>query len=394
MSHRHQQFGTVARGRMVVVAILFGALVSCTLGCKGDRRDVERASVWLCERHLLEKPDEAMLVPGEQLQERLAAEDWSFLQGKKDAEADADDPFAAMGKAFEVALEPSVRAMALAMRSRTTCLVEIVSIEGDRAKVTVTQGLPDMENVGLGVLEVLGELASQDGQQQRVEAAQRWLDSIEGRIEEKHEIDLVKEAGTWRIKYGLAARARAEERGLLTARLDELRAHREKLEAEKTEREQARQALSRFEVKQARFYRRNTGFMTEPVIDLTVHNGTEHAISRAHFKGVVASPERSVPWIEESFNHRIRGGLEPGEEARWRLNPNMFSAWGTRVPPEAELKVEVVRIDGPDGEALYSIEEREDPWDPWSESSDLPQSLEGVDAEISGIQEAITKLTE
>jgi hypothetical protein len=115
----------------------------------------------------------------------------------------------------------------------------------------------------------------------------------------------------------------------------------------------AKQKLATFQVTRSRFYRTRNSFMEEPVIELSVTNGTPHPISRAYFKGTVASPGRSIPWISEDFNYSISGGLEPGESATWRLSPNMFSAWGTKTPPDAVLTVEVVRLDGPDGEALF-----------------------------------------
>ncbi len=130
------------------------------------------------------------------------------------------------------------------------------------------------------------------------------------------------------------------------------------LEEKQAEAAGARQELAKFEVQRSRFSKReNLIGMAEPIIELTVHNGTAHAISRAYFLGTLASPGRSVPWVKETFNYQIRGGLEPGEQASWRLAPNMFSDWGNvDVPGDAILTVEVVRLDGPDGETLFSSE--------------------------------------
>jgi hypothetical protein len=131
------------------------------------------------------------------------------------------------------------------------------------------------------------------------------------------------------------------------------------LEEKKAAHEQAKEALAAFEVVRSRFYKRTNSIgMPEPIIDITVRNGTPVAVSRAYFEGVLASPSRSVPWIKESFNYSIRGGLEPGEEARWRLAPNMFSEWGqVDAPSDAVFTVETVRIDGPDGEPAFDARE-------------------------------------
>lgn len=129
------------------------------------------------------------------------------------------------------------------------------------------------------------------------------------------------------------------------------------LEDKKVKAEQARTELTNLKVLRSRFYKRSReySFMPEPIIELTVKNGTRHAISRAYFIGTLSSPNRSVPWLKDSFNHEISGGLEPGEEATWHLAPNPFSDWGrVDVPKDAIFTVQVEQIDGSDGKALYS----------------------------------------
>ena len=119
----------------------------------------------------------------------------------------------------------------------------------------------------------------------------------------------------------------------------------------------AREQLKSFKVLRSRFYKQKRDFMGEeqPIIELTVKNGTSHAVSRAYFNGTIASPNRSVPWYQDTFNYSISGGLEPGEEASWSLAPNMFSGWGkVNAPSDAIFTVTVEQIDGADGKALYS----------------------------------------
>jgi hypothetical protein len=124
--------------------------------------------------------------------------------------------------------------------------------------------------------------------------------------------------------------------------------------------EAARIKLAKFEVIKSRFYKTKNGtyYITdEPVIELTVRNGTDQAISRAYFKGTLSSVGRTVPWLKEDFNYQISGGLEPGEEATWRLSPNMFSEWGkVNAPKDAVLTVEVVKLDDSKGVELYSTD--------------------------------------
>lgn len=122
--------------------------------------------------------------------------------------------------------------------------------------------------------------------------------------------------------------------------------------------ESARAELARFEVVRSRFFKQAGYIGEEPVIELTVRNGTDVAVSRAYFEGTLASPGRSVPWLKEDFNYGIAGGVEPGETVTWRLAPNRYSEWGrVDAPGDAIFTVVVVKLDGPDGETALSSRE-------------------------------------
>ena len=124
-------------------------------------------------------------------------------------------------------------------------------------------------------------------------------------------------------------------------------------------RDKAQYLLSRFFVERARFYYSKGGFMEEAVIDLSVRNNGDQAVSRAYFHGVLITPGRSIPWVKENFNYEIPGGLEPGESANWKLSPNMFGEW-SKAPKDRDdmvLKVTVTRLDGPDGKPIADIRE-------------------------------------
>lgn len=128
------------------------------------------------------------------------------------------------------------------------------------------------------------------------------------------------------------------------------------LESRSVKAEEAKAQLAKFEVSRSRFYfrAREYSYSKEPIVELTVRNGTGHPVSRAYFKGTISSPGRSIPWLVEDLNYTISGGLEPGEAQSWALAPNMFSAWGqVKAPEDALFTVEVVRLDGPDGKALF-----------------------------------------
>jgi hypothetical protein len=156
----------------------------------------------------------------------------------------------------------------------------------------------------------------------------------------------------------------------ILAQAQEIRAERERKEREQalqeiqelrskaSAAEQAAKELKAFQILRSRFYKRPQRYgRPEPIIELTVVNGTKFAISRAYFRGTIASSGRAVPWLRDEFNYSISGGLEPGERATWKLAPNTFSDWGrVDAPPDAVFTVEVIKLDGPDNQPVLDAE--------------------------------------
>lgn len=179
--------------------------------------------------------------------------------------------------------------------------------------------------------------------------------------------DMMRDGGSEKYLANVRERIHGKTAAEVMAMADKIRAEREaaerqqalseiaELEARKAAAEAAAAQLQAFVVERSRFYKRPQRYGgDEPIIELTVRNGTEHAISRAYFVGTIASPGRSVPWLVERFNYKIPGGLEPGETASWSLAPNMFSDWGNvSAPEDALFTVRVERLDGADGKALF-----------------------------------------
>lgn len=168
------------------------------------------------------------------------------------------------------------------------------------------------------------------------------------RLDGKTADEIIAEAEVVRTKVAEAQAAREREQAL-----GEIR----ELEAARKSSEGAREGLGRFVVKRSRFRKIAQRFgPAQPVIDLEVQNTTGHAISRVYFDARLSSPGRSVAWLEEPFNYEISGGLEPGESARWSLEPNMFSDWGD-VEERADMVLTVTpyRLDGADGESLFEV---------------------------------------
>jgi hypothetical protein len=165
-----------------------------------------------------------------------------------------------------------------------------------------------------------------------------------------------------RLNGKTAAEIMAEAEALIAARKAKEREQAlveiKELEEKKARAESARVELARFEITKSRFRQVPQRLLgPEPLIELAVRNGTAFAVSRAFFRGTVASAGRAVPWIQEDFDYEVPGGLEPGEAANWSLSPSKFSPWGrAEVPRDAVMTVEVVRLNGQDGSVLFDGE--------------------------------------
>lgn len=122
--------------------------------------------------------------------------------------------------------------------------------------------------------------------------------------------------------------------------------------------EAAKQELAKFTINRSRFHLQYDRYSVrpEPILELSMTNGTDQAVGRVFAVGTIASPGRTIPWLIEDFNFSVSGGIEPGEEYETRLNPNMFSEWGkVRPPSDAVFTVEVVELEKGDGERFLSI---------------------------------------
>ncbi|MGM0543713.1 MAG: DUF6694 family lipoprotein [Pseudomonadota bacterium] len=138
------------------------------------------------------------------------------------------------------------------------------------------------------------------------------------------------------------------------------------------ERQQALNILSRLEEKQARaehdreqrervtldsaeFYMSTSPYgALEPVIELAVTNGSDERLSQLSLRGMVTTPGREAPWVDEAFYYVIPDGLAPGESAEWRLAPNRFGPWGNRdIPDGAQFDVTIEAIHDEEGNPLW-----------------------------------------
>jgi len=160
------------------------------------------------------------------------------------------------------------------------------------------------------------------------------------------------------LKTKLEARAKALAEWREKAVAEEVKAERDDLLKIKSAAAEAQQSLAKFVVERARFYYSEGRFSSDPVIDLTVRNGTGQTVSRFYAHGVLSSPGRETPWIDKEFNYSIRGGMQSGEVQNLEPAPNRFTEWG-KAPKDKNdmvLTVTIKRINGADGKKLFEAE--------------------------------------
>ena len=164
-------------------------------------------------------------------------------------------------------------------------------------------------------------------------------------------------------------RAREREQALRTLN---------RLEAKQDSAQRAQEHLAQISIDNARYYISTSPYgALEPVIELTVTNGSEHAVAELMLHGVLKSPNREVAWVDETFYYIISGGLAPGESATWSLAPNRFGPWGNdQIPRNAALTLTLLGVNNSEGEPL---------WDAPALTDNEAERLEELRAEYGGV---------
>lgn len=319
-------------------------------GCSFQGREIAQLATLACQYNQVERPDITLLQPTQAAALKVRTRDLQFLKWQQEQQDSNTNGLEHMGKAMGEAMvqgmKPAVQAMIQARARHTTCTLSDIQIDGDSASITATQkSLVPANNSN--VFSILGELSKQPTPEDQIEAAEKLLENSGQTNTQEVQLKFAREGGIWTLNYGLLEKELAR----LDQRISDLESQLSLLERQ-------RQLLKQFEVKTARFYKRTEYYITKPVIEMTVLNGTGHAISRVYFEGKILSPNRSVPWLSEKFSYAIAGGLEPGEQRHWALEPNMFSAWG-KVEPDRDAYFEIlpIRVDDAKGDKLFTVEE-------------------------------------
>lgn len=142
-------------------------------------------------------------------------------------------------------------------------------------------------------------------------------------------------------------RAREREQAMRTLR---------RLEKKQANAAQDQQQLAQVSIENANYYISTSPYgALEPVIDLQVANNSDQEVSELLLQGVLTSPGRETPWVEETFYYAIAGGLAPGERAQWSLAPNRFGPWGNdRIPSDTTLTISLQGVKDAQGKPLWN----------------------------------------
>lgn len=122
------------------------------------------------------------------------------------------------------------------------------------------------------------------------------------------------------------------------------------------------QTLEEIELSGARYYWSDDSVFAEPVVDFRVTNRSDAAIRKIFVHGLLETPGRSVPWVDDSFYYEFRGGLEPGEDRHLILAINRYADWGNedlKSRDDLVLTLTIANIEDADGKRLIAVDENE-----------------------------------
>lgn len=156
-----------------------------------------------------------------------------------------------------------------------------------------------------------------------------------------------------------------EVRALLDARRDAVLAWRESALPvaaiqERDELQASREQLGQIQVLETRLGERSSGFMSEPVVEALIENGTPSLIEWVRGQIRISSPDRQVPWDEGRFIGLIRHGMEPGSQTWVSLSKSSDYGMGRWSLPsedtDPDVHIRVETAEAPESAPPYVLE--------------------------------------
>jgi hypothetical protein len=247
------------------------------------------------------------------------------------------------------------------------------SLHEDFAEALLYIALEDIDNFMLG-LEAMGNPSKLKGYLSSKVTnldAQEIIDLYEAKEQEKYVGDLRSDIAELKWKAGMSRTEIKVNQGII----DDYRAD-------------ARQ-LEKVKISDTKFYYNEEGYRPKPTIELMVLNGTVHPISRIYLDCVLKTPGRSIPWVKETMNYKIPGGIEPGEELSWILTPSSAGDWDLAPIHRDDMVLEITayKVDGINEEAIYTSYSTDEYKEKIKEESekiaDFEKRLKRLEAELA-----------
>lgn len=126
----------------------------------------------------------------------------------------------------------------------------------------------------------------------------------------------------------------------------------------------------------------------QPVIELTIENKSEEAISAIAFRAKLFEPGRPVCMVDEKVGYKIQGGVNSQEIKEVQIGLNRFSEWGQLEKRIYLIDVELLGVYDSSGEVLWMRDDEAYKsslnkfWQYYDELSVLSNKLNGEKSEL------------
>lgn len=260
----------------------------------------------------------------------------------------AENPFLALQQTVGLVADEPARALQQAVADHTHCAVE-VDVQGASGTAHVTRVAPRPLD-GQDLYVKVGELQKLGTQEERIARVGQWIAANSASATSEYDLKVEKQGDRWIVNFGLPEARLAE----CQAKLDEANATITKGRADEAQ-------LAKLVILGTRWFEhasssKNSG----PRVDITVRNDLDTRVAKVEFHGVLTSPDREGPWIDDMLTHVPLGRFEPGDEDTWTIVSRLPARWRVRAPDGASLALTPVRLWGPKEALLYDVSALED----------------------------------
>lgn len=308
--------------------------------CGYDRSDAKNVATILCRWGQLEELTPEVLPDDVDLDKMVRQADLQFAHKEPSRRASVENPFLAMQQTVGMVAEEPARALAEAVAEKVSC--ELTgTVEGDRAQFHIVRKVPrplrDQDSVARAAeLDALGSRA------ERVARVRTWIADAE--IEElDYDLILVRRGEAWVANFELPEKAR----GAAKTELDKVLADIARMEKDQLE-------IDKLEVVRTEYFAK-TATRANPRVDIVARNGLDMRVGKIEFHGVLRSPDREEPWVDDPLTHVPLGRFEPGKEDTFTIVSRLPARWRTLAPEGSTLSLKVTRIAGPSGQWKYDV---------------------------------------